>query len=387
MRACLILLLALLGHAPSSHAQSLSDSIPTQPPVSAVVRGHVSTPGREHETPVPGVMVTLHRVGDDSAGPLDSVVTDAQGRYRLAYQRFGSEQAVYFAAVVYRGIAYFSSPLRQLTVTGDDAEIMVFDTTSRRVEFHVQGHHFVVGAPRPDGAREVVEVWEISNDTSVTVIGRDSLDAVWSTPLPTGAVEFRAREGDVSAGSVQAVHDSVQLIVAFGPGIKQVSYSYVLPPSRFPFTITLAAPTSVLEVLLEEPTASASGPALKRVDNATSAGRTFQRFLGQDVARGQEIRIAVPASTAGQRQAVFIGVAALIGVAMLVAFLRSASAGRARAVPSSPVDTERLRLLGEIAVLDARLEGDAVSDPALATQRAALKRALAEVLAQDAAPG
>jgi hypothetical protein len=32
------------------------------------------------ETPVPGIVVTIHRVGADSSGAIDSVRTDAQGR-------------------------------------------------------------------------------------------------------------------------------------------------------------------------------------------------------------------------------------------------------------------------------------------------------------------
>src|SRR5687768_9185000 len=117
--------------------------------------------------PVPDVIVTLHRVGPDSAGPVDSVRTDATGRYAFRFRRWGSPDAIYFAASVYRGIAYFSAPLRGVTMRGDEHEIMVFDTTSRPLRFGVQGHHLVVGAPRPTGLRDIVEVYELSNDTVV----------------------------------------------------------------------------------------------------------------------------------------------------------------------------------------------------------------------------
>ena len=81
------------------------------PPVAAQVRGRVVIPVGEQPQPVGGAMVTVHRVGPDAAGALDSVRTGADGRFSLAYTRFGSDEAVYFAAVVYRGSAYFSPPL------------------------------------------------------------------------------------------------------------------------------------------------------------------------------------------------------------------------------------------------------------------------------------
>src|SRR5690242_17610366 len=102
----------------------------------------------------------------------DSVRTDARGRYTVRYTRFGSEDALYFAAAVYNGIAYFTAPLRGERVEGDDAEITVFDTTSRPVTLTIQGHHIVVSAPNANGGREIVEVYELSNDTTATVVPR-----------------------------------------------------------------------------------------------------------------------------------------------------------------------------------------------------------------------
>ena len=99
------------------------------------------------DRPVSGVVVTVHRVGPDSSGPLDSVRTKADGRYDIRFMRSGSEEAIYFAATVYSGIAYFSAPIRGEELRGDQAEITVFDTTSRTVPFTVQGHHVVVSAP------------------------------------------------------------------------------------------------------------------------------------------------------------------------------------------------------------------------------------------------
>ncbi len=337
---------------------------------------------------MPGVFVTVHRVGPDSAAPLDSTLTDSRGGYTIRYSRFGSEDAVYFAAAVYRGIAYFTSPLRGEITRGDEAEITVFDTTTRPVNFVVQGHHVVVSAPKPDGVRDVVEVFELSNDTSVTVVARDTLTPVWSAPLPPDAANWVAGQGDVAAPAMAARKGRVLLLAPFGPGIKQLSYSYTLPPGSFPLRLILEHPTSVLEVLAEEPGAQVRSVSLRSVDSASTEGRTFKRFLGQNVPAGEEIRIDVPTSSAGTRQRVLTGVALLIGLAMLGALVRSLRARRPiQRAPELTVGLGQAETLAAaIAALDARHEaGDTTLDAArYQSERATLKAQLTALLAGDA---
>ena len=89
--------------------------------------------------------VTLHRVAADSSGPVDSVRTDANGRYSIRYKPAGGD-AVYFASSTYSGVAYFTAPLPPRDATGDDGEITVFDTTSAPVRIQTRGRHLVVSA-------------------------------------------------------------------------------------------------------------------------------------------------------------------------------------------------------------------------------------------------
>jgi hypothetical protein len=351
----------------------------------ALVDGRVVRPGLQGEVPVPGATVTIHRVGPDNSGPIDSMTTDASGRYHFRFQRSGSPDAVYFAASVYRGIAYFSAPLRAAKVSGDDAEIVVFDTTSQPVRFTVQGHHYVVGAPRPTGLRDIVEVYEISNDTVVTMVQRDTLTPVWSAPLPKGATGFTSAAGDVAASSIEQRGDRVVLLSPFGPGVKQLSFTYALAPRAFPLVISFDRLNSVLEVLLEEPGAQVRGKSLRAQGTATTQGRTFKRFLAQGVQPGEEIRIEVPSTTADARDSVVTALAiglvlAMVG-ALAVAYRRGTGA-RAVVVSRDGPDA----LVAAIAALDARREAN---DPALSpesyiAERAALKARLAAALAGGA---
>lgn len=348
--------------------------------------GRVSSPGVKTDVPIAGLMVTLHRVGTESSGPVDSVRTDAAGHYALHYRRQGNDDAVYFAAAVYRGIAYFSTPLKSLRATGEEGEITVFDTTSRPVELHVRGHHVVVSGPRPDGLRNIVEVWELSNDTTATVVGRDSLTPVWTGALPPTAANFAGGEGDVSPGALAARGDRVVLLAPFGPGVKQISYSYTLPPNAFPLTVVLERPTVVLEVLAEEPGSQVTGADLRSMAAATTGGRTFKRFLTQDVPAGSKVRVTVPMTSEGMRTKVLVGVGALIAVAMAGALTRALLVRRGVSRQRvAPQERESETLIAAIAQLDARMErADLTLDAAAyAGNRATLKQRLASALAAE----
>ena len=59
--------------------------------------------------PVPAARVVLHRVGRDQQGPIDSLVTGADGRFRFRY--LADTAAVFLLSSGYAGIEYFSTPL------------------------------------------------------------------------------------------------------------------------------------------------------------------------------------------------------------------------------------------------------------------------------------
>ena len=374
----LLVLSALLAVSSPSRAQKNLDTLQM-----SSVSGRVELPAGNTTTPVPGVYVTLHRVGNDSSGPVDSVRTDAGGNYLIRYRRPLGDEAVYFAAAVYRGIAYFSTPIQSARVSGEEGEITVFDTTSKHIEFTVRGHHVVVSAPSPDGSRDIVEVWELSNDTTVTIVGKDTLSPVWSTVLPRGATSVRAGRGDVSPDAIVAQGNHIVMLAPFGPGVKQVSYSYSMPASGFPLTIALDKPTTVLEVLLEEPLAQVSSPSLRATDAAVTSGRTFKRFLGQDAAAGEVVRITVPVTTAATRTRVLVVLAGAIVLVMAGALGRTLMRRGARVRPVAQPVHQTNSLVASIAALDARHErGDPTLDAdAYAAERAALKAKLTQVLA------
>ena len=349
--------------------------------------------------PAAGVSVVLHRVGSDRAGPLDSVRTDARGRYVFRYQPFGSNDALYFASASYGGIAYFSTPLRKAVERGDDADITVFDTTSRPVDIHVTGRHLILGAPGERGRREVVEVFELGNDTSVTLVSRDTTTPVWTTHLPAGAVEPKMNpSGDIAPGAVVFRGNEVHVFAPLSPGVRQLSFAYVMPASAFPVSVPLERPTAVLEVLAEEPLVSVTGARLAEVDPVVVSGRNFRRLLAHEVAPNAVMRIDVPTSTTDIRNRFVVIVAATSGLAMLVALAFALRGRHSRAAtplaPSAmqsaiPALSASEALVREIALLDARFEQHS-SPPAdersrYEAERAVLKARLVSALAAERA--
>ena len=342
------------------------------------------------------VRVVLHRVGPDVAGPLDSLLTDPRGRYAFRYRISGSPEAVYFVSATYRGITYFTAPLRTGAVTGDDALITVFDTTSGPLPLHVVGHHVVVSQPNANGRREVVEVFEVGNDSSVTLVSGGSGRPTWSARLAPGAENPRVNPtGEVGPSTTRFADGRAQFMSPMSPGVHQLSYAYELPSRALPLSVTVERPSEVLEVLVEEQGARVSGARMEEVAPVTTSGRTFRRFMGQAVPAGTVVRIDVPFAFGAARQRWLWIVAATCALAMLAALAVALGRSRHRARAMARVTNERPavplrpseRLLSEIAALDARFErnGRATNDERAGyeSERAALKARLAAALADE----
>ena len=281
--------------------------------------------------PVSGAWVVLHRVGPDRAGPLDSLQSDSRGRYSFKYERTGSGDAVYFVSASHDGIAYFTPPLAEGKVTGDDAEITVFDTTSGHVPMSLRGHHVVVSAVDANARRSVMEVYDLSNDSSVTrvAIGDRPEDATWQVHLTPGATDFQVSQGDISAAAVAYTNGVVNVFAPIAPGIKQLSFSYSLPANAFPLKLPLEKETGVYEILIEEKAGSVTGPHLKEVDPVTVEERNFRRFLASDMPENSVAVIDLPAppTTRSIDPRFLVALTVVIGGSMIAALARALRRG------------------------------------------------------------
>jgi len=247
---------------------------------------------------VPNVMVTLHRVGSDTAAPLDSIRADAAGHYQFHFTRSGDQHALYFVSASYAGIAYFTPPLAHSTVKGEEAEIAVFDTTSAPVPISTRGHHVVVSAVDANGMRSVTEVYELANDSTVTRVAPKTGDGdVWSAIVPARAAGFQVSQGDIPAQAVRFEGGRARVYAPLAPGLKQLAFSYSMPASAFPLSVPIIRETQILEVLIEEEKGTVTGAKLAEKDPVVLERRSFRRFLADDVPANSVSVIDLPASS------------------------------------------------------------------------------------------
>ena len=370
----------------SHDQQTKADS--TSPP--RRVNGRVLKGSREGQTPVAGQWVVLHRVGTDHAAPLDSMRTAANGAFQFRYRPSGDSTAIYFVSTSYGGVAYFTPPFRSAVVTGDDAALVVFDTTSAPVTLKVGGRHLVVGSPQANGRRPIGEVYDLENDTTVTVISRDSATPVWTAHIPANATSFQLNaSGEVAAGAVSRKGTSVGLYVPVSPGIRQFAFTYELPSDAFPLTIPAEVPTGVFEVLVQESNAHVQGPAMREMAPVSTEGRMFRRFLAQDIAPSAVVRVDVPRVVGAAREKVYIGVATALIAAMAAALVLTArrSFSRGRAASPAVAEPKSEGLLRAIAALDAEFERNPAPDEqtraAYEARRNTLKSELMSMIAAE----
>lgn len=363
------------------------------------VEGRVRRPVRVNPDstgmgPAVGTWVTLHRVGKDTAGPIDSLQTDAKGQYRFRFTPFGASDGVYFASTTWGGIAYFTPPLKAVDSRGDDAEITVFDTTSVRFQLAVKGRHLIVGKADTTQFRTVIEVFELSNDSLRTLVATDTTSPMptWSVSIPASALDVRANEGEISPDAFVAGPGRVSVYAPIAPGIKQVAFSYKVPTSSFPLSMRAEGGAVVFEVLLEEPQGFVTGKGFANVDPITLEGRNFRRFLSQDVQSNAELIIELPSSGAPGRNLYIAGLLVAIGMLMMVVLMRSMQRRASQRVAVEPTLRPREsdaplheRLAQEIAALDETYAR--IADPsdmvqkAYNTRRSELKSALSRALA------
>ncbi|MCU0636286.1 MAG: hypothetical protein MUE41_15570 [Gemmatimonadaceae bacterium] len=370
------------------------------------IRGRVITPDLTRGTtdvlrdssgmrPVRDAWVTLHRIVGDSGGPVDSARTDIDGIYRVRASRVAGDSARYVASVSFGGIVYFTAPLHAGDLHDGDADLSVFDTTSASFPLAVRGRHVIVRAADSTGHRTVIEVFELSNDSARTLVSTDGPSArpTFRTLIPASARDVRAAGGDISAEAVRARDGAVLVNAPFAPGVKQLSFSYLIPAQDGALDIAVETGANVLEVLLEDSTAAVSGARLRTVDPVTVEGRRFRRSLAQDVPAGERLRVVLPVARASALPLNGIVLVVAGGAVALLLLMRQAArrapsgvaVSRALAgadLPSDPDDVAR-----EIAALDAHFAALEAPTDAMRAAYEQRRRELKDALARAAVAG
>jgi len=346
------------------------------------VTGRVVHVGDADSTPVGRVRAVLHQVTMTGGGPVDSGLTDRDGRYQLRVAKRDSA-AVYVVSVTYGGIAYFTRPLHALkgAPAGTAEPLAVYDTSSTSPPVEVAQRHIIVRRPEQDGSRHVLELLVLRNLGARTRISSDTARPVWQGVLPRGALQLEVGESDVSSEAVYRRGDSIAVSAPVPPGDKQVVVSYILPRASRRFDMTLDQPVARFNVLVEDTAATLEGSALDRMGSQAIEGTNFVRFARNDVASGAHVVVVWSRGGAGVGSWwwLVVGMAAAAMSGALVLAWRRTRPAPAAAVPADPE-----AIAAQIAAMDAAFEGrsDATGADRDAYQRrrAELKSRLEQLL-------
>jgi hypothetical protein len=319
--------------------------------------------------------VVLHQVTPAAQGPIDSAVAGPQGRFRFDLAR--DTAGLYLLSARHQGIEYFSTPIDGGRTGGSESVTLVVYDTSSRAPVVVSARHVVIPRAGENGTREVLDLVLLANPGTQTRVAPDSLGASWTGPLPPRSEGLELGESDVSPDAVTRRGDSAIVSAPISPGEKQLAFQYHLPAGRQEIEIPVGPEPVGLNLLLEEPGATASGAGLALADSQLIEGRSFRRWTG-DLAANATVRVMLPGSRpdAGPIRAALV---AALALGLLVAAGRMLP--RAREQSSD-------RLVGELALLDSRYQGrEAETDPDAWRQyrerRGALKAALQAALARE----
>ncbi|HUF35214.1 MAG TPA: hypothetical protein VMN37_04645 [Gemmatimonadales bacterium] len=368
-------------------------ALPVDAGAQAAAAGRVVRPGASDTTPVAGVRVVLHRIGADAQGPIDSLVSGQGGRFRF---RFSPDTgAIYLLSARYRGIEYFSQPVSAGAARPDTGLSLLVHDTSSSAPVRLGARHVIIPRAGDDGTRDALDLVILRNESHLARVAPDSVGASWAMPLPPGSEGLEVGESDVSSETVSRRGDSLYLGAPIGPGEKQLSLQYHLPPGMSVVAVPVGATGGPVNVLVEEPGASVTGPGIAPADSQVVLGRLFRRWSGE-VPAGGLIRVRLPGP--GEDSTLVLGllvagVALGLGVAAWQIGRRRATPRAAPFVPgqAEPAD-EREALLSRIARLDATYagrEGEVRAEEwqGYLEQRARLKAALESALAANRARG
>ena len=263
-----------------------------QQPVS--VSGRVLRGGRD-TIPLANATVVLHHVSRDNAGPIDSMRSNARGRYGFELRRPDSTGA-YIVTVWYDSIAYVSNALQiggRPIVHVDD--IVTYPTTTDSPPIALVRRLATIARASDEGTREVLEILELENRGVTTRVAKDSVQAVWAGRVPEHMGQFRSGQGDISSEAVRFRNDSVLVLAPIGPGpAKQVSYAYSIPTGMRTFVIPIDQATAEVNLLVEDTAAVVRAPKLDTLGVQAIEQRRFAAYRTGPLSPGARVEIALP---------------------------------------------------------------------------------------------
>jgi len=341
--------------------------------------------------PLPNEMAVLHEVGLRGGRPVDSVLTDRNGEYRLVSPAHDTT-AGYLVSVEHDGVGYFSEPFvvsDQASVTA--STVIVYDTSYTQPDITVLERHVIIRSPAEDGTRRVLELIGLGNDGFLTRVTDDSTHPVWQSAIPSEALQFEVGQSDVSPQTIFRSGDSVAVVAPLSPGNKQILITYLLPGSVDALAIPVDHPVLDMNIMLEDTSATiGEGPfTLTGIEELERV--SLFRYNAVEVQPGTAITVQFAGAPFAITELwwIIVPIAALLLSAVLYWWLKNQPTRAPAAVVKTAVGSDELAR--QIAHMDQTFEANQATmseaeKGAYHSRRAELKARLSKQLATREEP-
>ncbi len=360
----LVALVLALGVVPGAAAQ-------------ATLQGRVLRVIERDTFPVSRAMVVLHRIQADAEGPIDSMLSLAQGAWR--FQARPDSGALYLLSARWGGVTYFGGSFTAVSLIGvQTLDLFVSDTASTTPV--LMATRQVVVLRGEEGWREVVDAMTLINPTGTTRVLSPDRPWTWRFLLPPGATDPHLGDSDFSAEALATEGDTVMVLAPIPPGHHVLMMSYRLPPTVDSLPLPALEGPDTLLVMLEEPEVTVTG--LARGESRPIEDRFFTEWSGQPSGAEVVIHFPIPWRTPTW----FLpGLVVLFGGALGLIVALGWRPGRSRvtapdassAVPLSP---EAQAVVEAIVALDRLHAGGTIAADEYQARRQVLKQQLQDHL-------
>lgn len=340
--------------------------------------------------PASGAPVTLY--GYDHTTQVLTLTTTSDAAGQFVFEGLEDVlQRLFFVTADHMDMTYGSDfvQVAELGVPEYGVAIMVFDTTTDASVLNIARLHLFLEFPEPDLV-QVVELLVLSNPSAFTVVPEGAGQSVYTVPLPEGASGLIFQEGALGARFVSAADGfgDTQPVLP-GEGETQLLFAYQLPYTR---GLDIMLPTSmdIANLLVFVPPDSVQLESEQLTDGGLQDlnGVPYQLYAGEGFTAGENVLLELsgrhPLAAGGFQLAESSPTSLILGgLGLLFTLIGLGLWWRERKAISDEEDDESAEeLLDAILALEEAYDRGELDERAFERQRQALKKQLADLMAE-----
>jgi cytochrome c551/c552 len=340
------------------------------------------------ERPVGGLKLSLKALMGDKVTDERTVETNERGEF--AFDDLGWDRG-YVISVNYKGASYETGKL--VFYPDEDTKVLrlpVYEPTDSDKDIRIGVNHTILQFS--NDSLSVAEIVLLDNRSNLVYVGKEDSGGKPLTvrfSLPPGASDLTLVEG-IGSDEVQETQEGFASTAPVVPGVRRYVYAYTLPlkGGRASFTKTLGYPVDTVAVIAPQDSHDIKVAGLVKGEPVKIGNEVFSRWTGQNIGVGTPIVIEIktPFRLGEHLEWFAIGLVLILIVAGVVySYMRSPGDVKQEAErekEGTPLETERKKLIAEIAILDDLFEAGKLPQDEYEAKRRNLKEKAIELSAK-----